>query len=104
MFLGLFDTSQKNQWDAREAVHPELAKGGSQLVRRGLGRFPVASRVLGGVGGREGIRTPGLLVANEALSQLSYSPTSSNKILANVTSVANRRLNAVFQRRHHVTR
>jgi hypothetical protein len=29
-------------------------------------------------GGREGIRTPGLLVANEALSQLSYSPTSSN--------------------------
>jgi hypothetical protein len=26
-------------------------------------------------GGREGIRTPGLLVANEALSQLSYSPT-----------------------------
>jgi hypothetical protein len=28
-------------------------------------------------GGREGIRTPGLLVANEALSQLSYSPTSS---------------------------
>ena len=30
-------------------------------------------------GGREGIRTPGLLVANEALSQLSYSPTSSDK-------------------------
>src|SRR2546430_2853153 len=28
-------------------------------------------------GGREGIRTPGLLVANEALSQLSYSPMSS---------------------------
>jgi hypothetical protein len=27
-------------------------------------------------GGREGIRTLGLLVANEALSQLSYSPTS----------------------------
>jgi hypothetical protein len=33
-------------------------------------------------GGREGIRTPGLLVANEALSQLSYSPTSSETILA----------------------
>ena len=32
----------------------------------------------GGSGGREGIRTPGLLVANEALSQLSYSPTSSD--------------------------
>jgi hypothetical protein len=26
-------------------------------------------------GGREGIRTLGLLVANEALSQLSYSPS-----------------------------
>jgi integrase len=30
-------------------------------------------------GGREGIRTLGLLVANEALSQLSYSPTSSKQ-------------------------
>jgi hypothetical protein len=42
-------------------------------------------------GGREGIRTPGLLVANEALSQLSYSPTSSNQILANAPRVANLR-------------
>src|SRR5882724_2833332 len=40
-------------------------------------------------GGREGIRTPGLLVANEALSQLSYSPTSSNQILANAAHLAN---------------
>src|SRR5438045_5916762 len=41
-------------------------------------------------GGREGIRTPGLLVANEALSQLSYSPTSSSKsILTKQTDVAN---------------
>src|SRR5580698_5152082 len=42
------------------------------------------------IGGREGIRTPGLLVANEALSQLSYSPTSSNKILADAPKLANR--------------
>jgi hypothetical protein len=35
--------------------------------------------VEGTFGGREGIRTPGLLVANEALSQLSYSPTSSQQ-------------------------
>jgi hypothetical protein len=35
------------------------------------------SEVIDKNGGREGIRTPGLLVANEALSQLSYSPTSS---------------------------
>src|SRR5882724_11057904 len=40
-------------------------------------------------GGREGIRTLGLLVANEALSQLSYSPTSSKSILANVPGLAN---------------
>ena len=40
-------------------------------------------------GGREGIRTPGLLVANEALSQLSYSPTSSNKILTDAPNLAN---------------
>ena len=33
---------------------------------------------VGDFGGREGIRTLGLLVANEALSQLSYSPTSSD--------------------------
>ena len=36
------------------------------------------SQVSENIGGREGIRTPGLLVANEALSQLSYSPTSSD--------------------------
>jgi integrase len=46
-------------------------------------------QVIEKIGGREGIRTPGLLVANEALSQLSYSPTSSNKILADAPSLAN---------------
>src|SRR5437879_13447181 len=45
-------------------------------------------------GGREGIRTPGLLVANEALSQLSYSPTSSKSILANAPVLANTRSSA----------
>src|SRR5437660_12747474 len=43
-------------------------------------------------GGREVIRTPGLLVANEALSQLSYSPTSSREILANVGEGSHLRL------------
>jgi hypothetical protein len=42
-------------------------------------------------GGREGIRTLGLLVANEALSQLSYSPTSSKSILAKALVLANTR-------------
>src|SRR5258708_29574980 len=46
------------------------------------------------VGGREGIRTPGLLVANEALSQLSYSPTSSKSILAKAQVLANTRSTA----------
>src|SRR6267378_1827587 len=45
-------------------------------------------------GGREGIRTPGLLVANEALSQLSYSPTSSKSILAKAQVLANTRSTA----------
>jgi hypothetical protein len=40
-------------------------------------------------GGREGIRTPGLLVANEALSQLSYSPMSSREILTEANRLAN---------------
>jgi hypothetical protein len=31
------------------------------------------------VGGAEGDRTPDLLIANEALSQLSYSPTDANR-------------------------
>lgn len=31
--------------------------------------------ILGNHGGAKGSRTPGLLIANEALSQLSYSPT-----------------------------
>jgi hypothetical protein len=47
-------------------------------------------------GGREGIRTPGLLVANEALSQLSYSPTSSRKILAEAEGVANNSRSAIL--------
>jgi hypothetical protein len=32
-------------------------------------------RIGWGFGGREGARTPDLLVANEALSQLSYTPS-----------------------------
>src|SRR5438445_10181365 len=56
-------------------------------------------------GGREGIRTPGLLVANEALSQLSYSPTSSETILANGQVLANTRSAACKHiRTHHVSR
>src|SRR5437660_1376554 len=51
-------------------------------------------------GGREGIRTPGLLVANEALSQLSYSPTSSETILANAQVLANTRSIASIACKH----
>ena len=38
-------------------------------------------RIGWGFGGREGARTPDLLVANEALSQLSYSPTDTARRL-----------------------
>ena len=41
------------------------------------------------IGGRDRDRTGDLLVANEALSQLSYSPTSSKSILANAQVLAN---------------
>src|SRR3990170_3059307 len=40
------------------------------------------AHLLEGIGGRGGIRTPGLLVANEALCQLSYTPTKAEIILA----------------------
>jgi hypothetical protein len=33
------------------------------------------SQVIDEIGGRGGARTPGLIVANDALSQLSYTPT-----------------------------
>ena len=44
-------------------------------------RSPASSRFLiccDGFGGRGGARTPGLIVANDALSQLSYTPTGFN--------------------------
>ena len=46
------------------------------VVGRGAGlTFPHKNQdVRRDGGGAEGIRTPGLLIANEALSQLSYSP------------------------------
>ena len=40
-------------------------------VRGAIFRF----KLWGEIGGREGARTPDLLVANEALSQLSYTPS-----------------------------
>ena len=40
-------------------------------------------QVLEKVGGREGARTPDLLVANEALSQLSYTPEERRAMIVN---------------------
>jgi hypothetical protein len=57
-----------------------------------------------GIGGREGIRTPGLLVANEALSQLSYSPTSSKQILAEAKRLANRVRSGMTRKQHEMKR
>src|SRR6266550_691742 len=55
-------------------------------------------------GGREGIRTPGLLIANEALSQLSYSPTSSKSILAKARVLANTPIVRKHVGAHHLSR
>ena len=49
-------------------------------------------------GGRDRDRTGDLLVANEALSQLSYSPTSSKRILTEAPVLANRRSDAAMQK------
>ena len=64
----------------------------------------VNPQVIEGIGGREGIRTPGLLVANEALSQLSYSPTSSEQILAEAKILANRVRSCVTRTEHQTKR
>jgi fermentation-respiration switch protein FrsA (DUF1100 family) len=82
-------------WDLRVTARMALAMGRKSRNRLYAARPPAGSRGdskwqvwqdfgipksrLSSLksGGREGIRTPGLLVANEALSQLSYSPTSS---------------------------
>src|ERR1700736_3168729 len=48
--------------------------------------------VSGEVGGRDRGRTGDLIVANDALSQLSYSPTSSREILTRLVEVGNSRV------------
>ena len=73
--MGIRGVRDKASSDERFVTH--------SVSENGLGRLES--------GGREGIRTPGLLVANEALSQLSYSPTSSKFILAKHQCLANTR-------------
>ena len=63
----------------KRAALERLGKSGhgTVLVQADQFSLELDAEVVENDGGREGIRTPGLLVANEALSQLSYSPTSS---------------------------
>src|SRR5580704_11253959 len=49
----------------------------------------IGCNIIGDFGGRGGARTPGLIVANDALSQLSYTPTA-HLILANACGAAKR--------------
>src|ERR1700682_6350830 len=56
-------------------------EGLGNIDSEALRRFPLPSRI-NQVGGRDRDRTGDLIVANDALSQLSYSPTSSIEILA----------------------
>ena len=46
------------------------------------GWLPNRSRAAAKIGGAEGDRTPDLLIANEALSQLSYGPAKGNDFVA----------------------
>jgi hypothetical protein len=54
------------------------------------------TQVIENIGGRDRGRTGDLIVANDALSQLSYSPTSSIASLAKDTSDSNTRNGAAF--------
>ena len=75
----------------KRAAVDRPGKSGHGTVGGQSDQFPLDlhSQVIENVGGREGIRTPGLLVANEALSQLSYSPMSSREILTEANRLAN---------------
>ena len=75
----------------KRAAVDRLGKSGQSTVGSQSDQFQLRldSQVIEKNGGREGIRTPGLLVANEALSQLSYSPMSSREILTEANGLAN---------------
>src|SRR5712692_5111106 len=83
--------SHRRQTQGSRRAFPEEWKAGydTNRVTKGHNAASADAKVIEKIGGREGIRTPDLLVANEALSQLSYSPTSSKEILSNVRGVAN---------------
>jgi hypothetical protein len=65
-YSGSRGTHAAEEWQA-----PSLIHCGGWLVRRG--------REAAATGGAEGGRTPDLLIANEALSQLSYGPAKCNR-------------------------
>ena len=72
-----------------QAVTAALTASRIPVLRNSFAPLELDSQVVENIGGREGIRTPGLLVANEALSQLSYSPMSSREILTEANRLAN---------------
>ncbi len=66
--------------DAKRTALDHLAKAGQGTVRAKFQEqldFDV-TQVIDSIGGRDRGRTGDLIVANDALSQLSYSPTSSD--------------------------
>gem|GEM_PF-6912290 len=76
-------------WRTRSPLMPNGApqpdvSGGAGPLLLGFGRA-----FKQGIGGRDRDRTCDLVVANDALSQLSYTPTNSYKILADAPKLAN---------------
>ncbi len=65
-------------WRGSSGIELEPSRGAGAILSAG---FELQSGGLAGVGGAERDRTAGLLVANEALSQLSYSPTRKDVLI-----------------------
>ncbi len=70
--------------DAKSVALNALSQSGGRVgyvtnnATKGVEGGEADTQVAEKIGGRDRDRTDGLLVANEALSQLSYSPTSSS--------------------------
>jgi hypothetical protein len=79
----LVDMTGGRFWPLGERISECSTTGRPQSKHRVRHGKRMAQRIedLGKFGGAERDRTAGLLVANEALSQLSYSPTSDSLIL-----------------------
>jgi hypothetical protein len=80
------------KWEVKNVVR-EVFQGIDVSTKKTMraNRIRGTAKSKGNFGGRDRGRTGDLIVANDALSQLSYSPTSSKEILTRVVEVGNLR-------------